>query len=136
MKKTILILVIVLVLTLVVTMPASATKPTFFSGFFYFEPSWDFCFASGEFPVMDYFMYGCGNYLTDAELTAIWEGWVDGKFGTCVIHARGRLVHDKSHVTVNQCTGDLAGLHIVAYGYFDSFPFTWDGTYHWETLDD
>lgn len=136
MKKTILILAIVLVLTFLVTMTASATKPAYIQGFFYvLNPEVDFCYATGTFPVPDGFIDGCGYYITGKEGglgdTALWEGMVDGKSGTCIIHVR-KLINNYSHVTVNQCTGGLAGLHLIATGDLNAFPFTWEGYYHWD----
>ena len=138
MKKTIIILVIVLVLTLMVTVTASATKPTYIQGFYLpAEPPYDFCFTTGIPPTPDGFIYGCGYYVIDLQEkpgfggnTAIWEGTIDGKSGTCIIHVQFKPDDFKSHVTMNQCTGDLAGFHTVANG--DLTTFTWDGWYHWE----
>ena len=141
MKKTIFVLVIVLVLTFAITLTASATQPTYFSGFFYpASPPFDFCFATGTPYTLDGFMYGCGEYIIDLAdkpgkggHTAIWEGWIGGNFGTCVIHVLSMPSEYRSHVTMNQCTGDLVGFHAVADG--DLTNFTWDGWYHWENTD-
>ncbi len=136
MKRNVLVMVSVLVLTFVFTLTVSATKPAYFSGFFYGpEPGYHFCFATGEYPDMDGFMFGCGYYtnMDGVGWTANWEGTVDGKSGTCVIHAR-TFIKDKltSQVATNQCTGDLAGFHVVGDGDFYTLPFTWEGWYHWE----
>jgi len=137
MKKLILILGLALALTFLITLTALATPNTYVSGFFYpAAPPYDFCYATGDSYIKDGFMDGCGTYITENNglgQTAIWDGWVDGKYGSCVIHVR-LPIQNQSHVSLNQCEGDLAGLHIVADGEF--ITFTWWGWYHWEILDE
>lgn len=144
MKKTILVLVIVLVLTFIVTLTASATEPAFLTGYLYNmapgDPSADppirlfFCFHTGTAPgVKDGFMDGCGYIYDTPGLAqpAFWEGHVEDKQGTCVIHVR-EPIKGVNHVVMNQCTGELQGFHLIANGYLPSLY--WEGTYHWETL--
>lgn len=137
MKKLVLVLGLALILTLVITLTALATPKNYFSGFFYPAAApYHFCYATGEPYTKDGFMDGCGMYITDHTGlgdTAIWDGQVDGKYGTCVVHVRGTL-HNQTHVSVNQCTGDLAGFHLVAEG--TNVNYTWWGWYHWEIQDD
>ena len=134
MKKLILILGLVLMLTFLITLTALATPKIPTSGYFYqAQAPYTFCFVSYD-EVID----GCGYYITENNgqgQTAIWDGMVEGKYGTCVIHVRADFGID-SHVSVNQCTGDLAGLQIVADGEFSSLPFTWEGWYHWAFQDE
>lgn len=132
MKKLVLILGLALVLTFVITMTVVATPKNYVTGYFY--PALDpytFCFASND-GIID----GCGYYITEnigLGQTAIWDGIVEGKSGSCVIHVR-LPIENESHVSLNQCTGDLAGLQIVAGGEF--VTFTWWGWYHWAFQDD
>lgn len=136
MKKLVFVLGIALMLSFMLTITALANEPTYVSGFFYTATApYDFCYATGENYVKDNFIDGCGYYITAKNgfgQTAIWDGWVDGNYGTCVIHARTPINMDdpRSHVAINQCTGDLAGLHMVADGEFTTF--TWEGWYQWD----
>lgn len=138
MKKLIVILGITLVLAFMLTLTASATQKIYIGGFFYEQAGYDFCLATGDNYIKDGFFDGCGNYITANSglgQTAIWEGTIDGKSGTCVFHLRWPkdMATDKSHGVVNQCTGDLAGYHSVAEGEF--VTFTWSGWYNWEIKD-
>lgn len=140
MKKLVVILGLALVLVFMITLTALATPKMPISGFFYgAEPPYDFCLATGENYIKDGFMDGCGYYITDHTglgQTAIWEGTIDGKYGTCVYHLRvpKDMATDQSHGIANQCTGELAGYQSVAYGEF--VTFTWWGWYFWNIQDE
>lgn len=145
MKKLILILILALVFTFMLTLTASATRPNYIKGYLYNMIPGDptanppislyFCFHTGEAQgVKDGFMDGCGHIYDSPGLgfNAFWEGDIENKHGTCVIHVRS-IIDGQNRVIMNQCTGELEGFHLVATGLFPSLY--WEGTYHWEIKD-
>jgi hypothetical protein len=141
------VLFVLLVMLMLVPLPVLATKPiTFENGWWdipFFGPPPDPLFNPPPVPmpsiepdeVMWRFMvnepgvvlFGYGIQLAENPgkgVTGTFIGMVNGKEGTCIYHLssftrpNGKFSHP-SYASINQCTGELEGFHMVGRAYVD-----------------
>ena len=133
-------IVILVLLGLVLLVPVvSATQPAEISGYFdAFVPGEGdtptvYCLHTGEsYGVPDGFLTGCVVQPVKPGLAqkGTFTGTVDGKAGTCEYSLRTFDLDGVARGVFGKCTGDLAGLHLVAVGW--AHNGLWEGTYHFD----